>query len=335
MVRRRLFAESPSSTSGAAMPTLAARPFALLVAALGAATGCQRQAGTPSATPPASTAMGADTTHVVRYSGDFRAPLGVQLWSFREQAKTDPQAMLRMVRRMGLTHVETAGFYGMTAEQMGAAIRSAGLQVMSMHVGYDDLKNNPQKVIADAKALGVKYVGTPWIPHGQGGFTEADARRAIADFNQFGRTLRDAGLTFFYHNHGYEPVPYGDGTLLDLIIRETDPNLVKLEMDVLWTWLPNVDPVALIRKYPGRFKLMHIKDMKPGIPRGSLAGGIPAEQKAVIGQGQVNWPELMAAAAREGFELYYVEDESPDPVGNVPKSIAYLETLRFPAAMVP
>jgi sugar phosphate isomerase/epimerase len=197
-----------------------------------------------------------------------------------------------------------------------------------MHVGYDDLKKNPDSVIANAKALGAQYVGLAWYPH-QGAFTEADARKAIADFNQFGRTMKNAGLTFFYHNHGYEPVAYGNGTLLDLMIDETDPSLVAFEMDVLWTFLPNVDPVALIKKHPGRFKLMHIKDMKPGIARGSLSGGLPAEQQAAIGEGQVNWPALMKAAQDDGFVYYYLEDETTDPVKNVPTSITYLEKLKY------
>ena len=83
-----------------------------------------------------------------------------------------------------------------------------------------------------AQSLGyqAKYVGLAWYPH-TGAFTEADARKAIADFNKFGRTMKDAGLTFFYHNHGYEPVPYGDGTLMDLMIRETDPALVAYELE--------------------------------------------------------------------------------------------------------
>jgi sugar phosphate isomerase/epimerase len=74
---------------------------------------------------------------------------------------------------------------------------------------------------------------------------------------------------------------------------------------------------------------MHIKDMKPGIGRGSLAGGLPAEQQAAIGEGQIPWGALMAAAAKDGLEYYYIEDETPDPVNNVPKSISYLERLRF------
>jgi len=290
-----------------------------------AVLGCHRtvQVGSSQTAMPAGVRRIAPT-------GDFRGELGVQLWSFREEVKNDPAAMLRMTRAMGLTHVETAGMYGLTTQQFADAVRASGLRVTSMHVGYDDFKNNPDKIIADARALGAKYVGTAWYPHGQT-FTEADARKAIADFNAFGRRMKDAGLTFFYHDHGYEPVPYrGNETLLDLIIQETDPTLVAFEMDVLWTYLPGVDPAALIRKYPGRFRLMHIKDMKPGVPRGSLTGGLPAEQQAAIGAGQVDWGTLMAAASKDGLQYYYIEDETPDPVNNVPKSISYLEQLRFP-----
>ena len=301
------------------------RSLAIVVAVLVSASACGRTAsvGATSAGVPSP-----ESRNEIQYQGDFHAPLGVQLWSFREQAKPDPVAMLRMARRMGITHVETAGLYGMPVAQFADALRSAGLQATSMHASYDDFKKNPEIVIANAKALGAKYVGLAWYPH-TGAFTEADARNAIADFNQFGATLKNAGLIFFYHNHGYEPVPFGDGTLLDLIIRETNPELVKFEMDVLWTWLPGVNPAAMIRKYPGRFRLMHIKDMKPGVPRGSLSGGLPAEQQAVIGMGQVNWSDVMSAAAKDGFEYYYIEDETPDPVTNVPPSISYLAHLKY------
>ena len=263
-------------------------------------------------------------------TGDFDAPMGVQLWSFREMAQTDPLGMMGMVNDMGFTHVETAGLYDMPADSFSAAIQNAGLQVTSMHVSYDALKNDLESVVADAKAIGVEYVGIAWYPHEEGNFTEETARQAIADFNEFGQSLKEAGLKFFYHNHGYEPSAYGDGTLLDLIIDETDPELVTFEMDVLWTWLPNVDPVELIKRHPGRFKLMHIKDMKQGIERGSLSGGLPAEQKSVIGEGQVDWPALLKAAQEDGFEHYYLEDESTDPIANAPKSVAYLKGITYP-----
>ena len=299
------------------------RPLAIAIAALICVTGCQSAGSASTSSSPAP-----DGARQVTYRGDFRAPMGVQLWSFRDTAKTDPSGMLAMTRRMGITHVETAGLYGMPIEKFADALRSAGLRATSMHAGYDEFKKTPEVVIANAKALGARYVGLAWYPH-TGAFTEADARRAIADFNQFGRAMKDAGLTFFYHNHGYEPVPYGNGTLLDLIIRETDPLLVAFEMDVLWTFHPGVDPAALIRKYPGRFKLMHIKDMKPGVPRGNLSGGLAAELQAAIGEGQVNWSDVMAAAQKDGLEHYYLEDETPAPITNVPKSITFLERLKY------
>ena len=301
---------------------IAPRSLSAVLSLALAATACsssQSSNAVPGAPTPAGVATIGRNTHTA---------LGVQLWSFRDTAKTDPARMLKMARRMGITQVETAGLYGMPVERFGDMVRDAGLQVTSMHVGYDDLKKNPEVVIANAKALGAKYVGIAWYPH-TGAFTEADARRAISDFNQFGRTMKDAGLTFFYHNHGYEPVPYRDGTLMDLIIRETDPSLVSFELDVLWAFLPGIDPAAQIRKYPGRYKLMHIKDMKPGIPRGSLSGGLPAEQQAVIGEGQVNWAAVMTAAKQDGLQYFYLEDETPDPIVNVPKSIVFLERLRY------
>ena len=317
------------SLSGAVLSRL--RLLAPIVASITIASGCARSPSASAGTSASAAVPAADAMHTISYQGDFHAPLGVQLWSFREAAKADPVAMMHMVRRMGLTHVETAGLYGMPVERFATELANAGLKATSMHVGYDDLKKNPATVIANAKALGVKYVGIAWYPHdGKVGFTEGDARLAIADFNQFGRTLKDAGLSFFYHNHGYEPVTFGDATLFDLIMRETDPALVHFEMDVLWTWLPGLDPVALIRKYPGRFRLMHIKDMKPGIARGSLSGGLPDEQQAAIGAGQVPWSDVMAAAERDGFEEYYIEDETPDPVHNVPASISFLEQLHYP-----
>jgi sugar phosphate isomerase/epimerase len=306
------------------MTRFPARALAAVAAALLPALACAPRSVAVGSPAAGATSASANNTRTI---GTVGAPVGLQLWSLRSMSK-DPAAMFALARSMGVTHVETAGLYGMTPEQFSAALRGADLHATSMHVGLDELKKNPQNVIGTAKALGVKYVGTAWYPH-NGAFTEADARKAIADFNAIGKTMNAAGLQFFYHNHGYEPVAYGDGTLLDLMIRETDPNLVKFEMDVLWTFLPNVDPAALIRKYPGRFKLMHIKDMKPGVPRGSLTGGLADSLQAVIGQGQVNWPEVLKAAKADGLEYYYLEDETTDPVHNIPPSISYLERIRF------
>src|SRR5687767_6414009 len=115
------------------MRPLDTRSVVTILAVLAAAQSCR-----PMSAGSTQSAGGAPQ---IRYQGDFRAPLGVQLWSFREQAKADPIAMLNMVRRMGLTHVETAGLYNMTAEQFADAIKKAGLKVTSMHVSYEDLRD--------------------------------------------------------------------------------------------------------------------------------------------------------------------------------------------------
>jgi sugar phosphate isomerase/epimerase len=294
------------------------------IAALLAAAACQSTPAARTSSAPTPT----DGARQIRLQGDFKAPLGVQLYTFRVLAKEDPVKMLQTVHRLGFTHVEGGSTYGMPMARYLELLKANGLRTTSMLASYERFRDSSDAIVAQAKALGAKYAGIAWYPH-QGAFTEADARQAIADFNLFGRKMKDAGLTFVYHNHGYEPVPYGDGTLLDLIIRETDPELVKFEMDVLWTWLPGVDPVALIKKYPGRFKLMHIKDLKPGLPRGSLTGALPEEQQAPPGEGQVPWAALLKAAEQDGFEYYYIEDETPTPLVGVPKTITFLERLKY------
>ena len=292
------------------------------------AVACQSAPATRTTTATPAPAANPDAPRQIRLQGDFKAPLGVQLYTFRVMAKEDPVKMLQTVHRLGFTHVEGGSTYGMPMDRFLEVMRANGLRTTSMLASYESFRDSSDAIVARAKALGATYAGIAWYPH-QGAFTEADARKAIADFNTFGRKMKDAGLTFVYHTHGYEPVPYGDGTLLDLIIRETDPNLVKFEMDVLWTWLPGGDPVALIKKYPGRFKLMHIKDAKPGVPRGSLTGGLAEDQQASPGEGQVPWAALLKAAEEDGFAYYYIEDETPTPLVGVQKTITFLEHLKY------
>ena len=301
----------------------------LSAGALLVSSACASTASRATTAAPVPAPSTASSTRHIDLRGDFKAPLGVQLYTFRVLARQDPVEMLHTVGRLGFTHVEGGGTYGMSMEKYQQVLKESGLRTTSVLTSVENLRAHPDSIIAQAKALGAKYVGTAWYPHTGTEFTEADARKAIAEFNAFGRTIKDAGLQFIYHNHGYEPHPYGDGTLLDLIIRETDPELVKFEMDVLWTWLPGVDPVALLKKYPGRFRTMHIKDMKPGLPRGSLTGALPEEQQAPPGEGQVPWPALMKAAEDAGIEYYYIEDETPTPLVNVPKTIDYFERLKY------
>jgi sugar phosphate isomerase/epimerase len=183
-------------------------------------------------------------------------------------------------------------------------------------------------VARDAKVLGIPYVGCAWIPH-KDPFTPEQCREAARVFNRAGAALAKHGIKFYYHNHGYEFQPYGQGTLFDLLASETDPKTVFFQMDVLWTVLPGQDPVQLIEKYPSRWLLMHLKDLKKGVPTGSLSGGTALTNDVALGSGQVQWPALFRAAQKAGIKYYFIEDESPAVLQQIPRSLQFLESLEW------
>jgi sugar phosphate isomerase/epimerase len=167
-----------------------------------------------------------------------------------------------------------------------------------------------------------------WIPH-EGPFNLETTRQAAADFDRAGRHLRERyGLTFCYHNHGYEFIPHGNGTLWDVLMAETDPQNVAVELDLLWVQHPGADPVAILDRLGNRVKLLHLKDLRRGV-RGDFSGGTPVENDVALGTGQIDLPAVLAAARRAGVEHYYIEDESPSIGTQVPQSIAYLRSLTF------
>jgi sugar phosphate isomerase/epimerase len=166
-----------------------------------------------------------------------------------------------------------------------------------------------------------------WVPH-EGAFTVDEAKVAAANFNTWGAALKKEGLKFGFHTHGYEFRPLADGSsAFDVMMAETDPDLVFCEMDVFWVVQGGIDPVKLLQKYPGRFKALHIKDMKKGAPTGLYEGHAPASDNVIVGQGSMDWPAIIAQSRKSGVEYYFIEDETSDPVGNIPPSITYLGTL--------
>src|SRR5208283_26453 len=133
---------------------------------------------------------------------------------------------------------------------------------------------------------------------------------------------------FGFHTHGYEFRPLPDGTsAFDVMMKETDPNLVFCEMDVFWVAQAGIDPAKLLEKYPGRFKAFHIKDMRKGAATGLYEGHAPVSDNVAVGQGCLDWPAILSAGTKQGMKYYFIEDETSDPVGNIPPSIAYLKTL--------
>jgi len=274
--------------------------------------------------------LAGSTTLSGRPPADSIAPVGVQLYSFRDAFKTDVAGTLAHVFALGFREVELAGTYGMSARQFRRALDSAGLRAASMHVGYETFRDSLPNVLADAKTLGVQYVGTAWIPHPDGPITVAVARQAAADFTRWGRAARAQGFQFFYHVHGYE-FKRGEGGVLpmDVIMRETDPNAVVFEMDVFWATLPGNDPVALLRKYSGRWRLMHLKDMKKGVATNVLTGAAdPNATEVPVGTGQIDYKAVLKTAKAVGVKKFYLEDETAAPFETVPQSIRWLQSIK-------
>jgi sugar phosphate isomerase/epimerase len=258
----------------------------------------------------------------------FKGPIGLQLYSLRDQFAKDVPGTLDRVRDMGFVYVELAGTYGMAPEKFKAELDARGLKAPSGHFDYGKYRDRVEDVAREAKALGLTYVGCAWIPH-QGQFDEKTCREAISVFNRAGEALAKHGLKFFYHVHGYEFQPTASGTLFDLLMSETKPEYVRYQMDVFWVVHPGQDPVKLLDKYGKRFELMHVKDMKKGTPTGLLTGSSDVSNDVAVGTGMMDWPAILGASKKAGVKWYFIEDESPTVLDQIPQSLKYLEQVKF------
>lgn len=268
------------------------------------------------------------TAQATGTGADFKGPIGLQLYSLRAQFNKDVPATLDEVKTMGIKYVELAGTYKVAPEAFKTQLDAHGFKAVSGHFGYERFRDDVEGVAQEAKALGLKYVGCAWVPH-KGPFDEKSCRETIAVFNHAGEALAKHGMKFFYHVHGYEFQPYKDGTLLDLLMTETNPKFVHYEMDIFWIVFPGQDPVKLLQKYPKRWELMHLKDMKKGTPTGSLSGGTDVSNDAALGAGQIDMPAVLRAAKKAGIKWYFIEDESPSSETQIPQSLHYLEQIKL------
>jgi len=248
--------------------------------------------------------------------------IGVQLYSFRNQFKTDIPGTLDKINKMGIREVEGGDSYGMPADEFKSLLQKNQLKVVSVGADFKQLEENPQAAVATAKLYGAKYVVCFWVPHGED-FTIDDAKKAVAVFNKAGKILKANGLSLCYHPHGYEFLPYSNGTLFDYIAANLNPACANFEMDVFWVKHPGQDPVALLKKYPGRFPLLHLKDRLPGT-EGNQKGHADVETNVVLGTGDVGIAAIIKTAKKLGVKHYFIEDESSRSMEQVPQSLAFL-----------
>ncbi|MFN0124998.1 MAG: sugar phosphate isomerase/epimerase family protein [Blastocatellia bacterium] len=260
-------------------------------------------------------------------NGEMMPRVGLQLYSVRRELQKDVPGTLAKVRQMGFRTVEGGGGYGLTTAQFRAELDKAGLKCAGTGADFNKLKTDTDSVIRDAKTMGAEYVMCAWIPH-KDKFTLDDARQAAQVFNAAGEKLRAAGLGLMYHIHGYEFQPHENGTLFDVLMAETKPGLVDIEMDVFWVIHPGQDPVALLKKYGKRVRALHIKDKQKGVA-GDLTGKAPDSTNVVAGTGQVKWPAVLRAAGNAGVKYYLIEDEAEAAVEQIPRSLEYLRNVRY------
>ena len=256
----------------------------------------------------------------------YTAPLGMQTYTFRRSMGADPVKVLDTIKMMGFTEIEGGGGKLHPAD-FKKLCDERGISIPSTGAGYGDLVSNLDSVIWRAKLLAAKYVMCAWIPHDNNVFTPENAKKAADDFNRAGKILKENGLTLCYHAHGYEFQPYGDGTLLDYLFKNTNPEYVSFQMDIFWIQFGGGDPAALLKKYGSRWKTMHLKDMRKGIKK-DLTGLTSVENDVTLGTGELDLPAILREAKRIGIKHYFIEDESSSYATQVPQSIAYLKGLK-------
>lgn len=250
--------------------------------------------------------------------------IGVQLYSVRDALAKDYPGTLKRVAAIGYREVEAAGFYNHSAADVKSMMADAGLRCISAHYSLADLLKSTDETIAYAKALGLEYVvcSSPWVayparmekyPGGawQGilhAMTLDDWKWNADQFNQMGCTMQEAGLKFGYHNHTAEFRPDRGSNGYRVLLEDTDPRCVTLELDCGWAIAAGQDAAKILRSHPGRISMVHLKDLKPAPPGAETDKRISTE----IGAGVVDFHTLFAAAKASGVRHYLVEQEDFD-----------------------
>ena len=256
----------------------------------------------------------------------FTNAIGVQAYTYRNSWAGGVVPVLDSIKALGITEMEGPNPKGTSPEEFKKLLNGRGISMPSIGVDYGLIAKDPYQVVTLAKTFGATFVMVAWIPHGKD-FTIDDAKKAVDDFNREGKILKDNGITLCYHDHGYEFGPYGDGTLLDYIIQNTNPRYVSFEMDIMWTFHGGGDPAKLLYKYKDRWKMLHLKDIRKGVAN-DLTGGTSTNNDVALGTGQLDIPGILKAAKAVGIQHYFIEDESPNHAAQIPVTVAYIRGLK-------
>jgi len=230
--------------------------------------------------------------------------VGLQLYTLRGELSKDPDATMKRVAEIGYKEVETFGytdgkFFGKTPQAFKEQLKSLGLTSPSGHYMPNQLKSGWDKIVDDAATIGQKYMACAYIMPAER--TKADDYKGFVDlFNKAAETCKKAGIQFVYHNHDFEFQPLNGQLGYDIILKGTDPKLVKMELDLYWTIIAGKDPVDLFKQNPGRFPLVHMKDIAK----------TEKKEFAEVGTGSVDFQRILNAAKIGGIQHYFVEQDA-------------------------
>ncbi len=254
--------------------------------------------------------------------------VGLQLYSLRVDLPKDLKGTIEKVGKAGFSQVETYGFsikdqfWGLTPIEFKKLLAANGLTAVSNHFSLgsylsDGNTSELKASIAAAKVLGSKYVTIPYLDQSIRK-TAADYKKIAAKINVAAKMCKDAGLRLAYHNHDFEFEKFGETTGYQILLNETDKNLVDFELDLYWVARSGNDPLKLFKQNPGRFTMWHVKDMDKTNP----------ELNAEVGTGSIDWKPIFAAAKLSGMKYFFVEHETnykPNPIESVAASCDYLK----------
>jgi len=258
-------------------------------------------------------------------------PLGLQPYTVRNDLQADFLGTLKKVVAMGYEEIELSGgpgygdFYGHKPQEVKTILSDVGLKAVSCHYRSPETDAIWATDIAEARALGMKYMVCSTPPAGP---RSAEFwKKTAADFNRLGKQCADAGIQLAYHNHNSEFRVYDGEPGYDLLLRESDASLLKMQMDCFWLTFAGHDPVRYFERYPGRFPLLHIKDLKPGYA--ATTGEFEGNPFTEVGSGVIDWKRIFKGAPAAGVQHYYVEQDMWDrpSLDSARMSAEYLKKL--------
>ena len=261
------------------------------------------------------------------FANPYGLPVGLQLYTLRDDLQKNMLGTLKQVAAIGIKEVELYDLYGKTAAEFAKILKDDGLTAPSGHYMTRHLRGNWAKEIENAKIIGMKYMVNAILDPDERK-TFDDWKRLAELFNKAGEQTQKAGIQYCYHNHNFEFRKFGDTMPYDYLLKALDPKLVAFEMDCFWVTHAGQDPVAIMKKHPGRFPLLHIKDMKDK-PAATQEKDDVMGMFAPVGHGTIDWKRIFAAAPTGGMKHFFVEQDwcEQPPLEAVKMSYEYLHGL--------